>query len=301
MRQECISLEPKLFLASNFAFGWRISLWALLLACAVRLVCSHIAVGELAGIVLLGLAFAHGVELQHQALHHSGFKWRPANDIIGTILGLPMLVSYSEYRITHLWHHRKLGTTEDREFFDYRKKRKGINEMLNRIFLIPHFRGVIKNGLCALTGRRFSGFDDKEQHGLRISNILCLGTIILLMLASILFHSYKPILCWLVALIFVASPLHFLIEHPEHFNCKSDSMVPYENTRTIRSNRFLTWFTNGNNFHVEHHCFPSIPMHRVEIVHQVVRPYLKNYNTGYLKYFQYVLGATRKSSGRRKN
>ena len=60
------------------------------------------------GIVLLGLMYAHMIELQHQCLHDTAFRrgsgW---NRAIGVLLGLPMLVSYSHYRAVHLHHHRR--------------------------------------------------------------------------------------------------------------------------------------------------------------------------------------------------
>ena len=58
------------------------------------------------GVVILGLGIAHGVELCHQALHNTGFTNSSLNEIIGVALGLPLLVSFYEYRISHLAHHK---------------------------------------------------------------------------------------------------------------------------------------------------------------------------------------------------
>lgn len=70
------------------------------------------------GIVLLGVMYAHGVELQHQVLHGDGTGNRAIDRVAGIVLGAPMLVSYTHYQYTHLRHHRDLGTDRDKEFFN---------------------------------------------------------------------------------------------------------------------------------------------------------------------------------------
>src|SRR5689334_17031955 len=72
--------------------------------------------------MLLGLAYAHGLELTHEALHHNMFERNTYNRILGFITGAPMLVSYSHYRFQHLHHHRFVGTERDKELFDYDAK-----------------------------------------------------------------------------------------------------------------------------------------------------------------------------------
>ena len=68
---------------------------------------------------LLGLVYAHGLELTHEALHHNMFERNRYNRILGFMTGAPMLVSYSHYRFQHLHHHRFVGTAQDKELFDY--------------------------------------------------------------------------------------------------------------------------------------------------------------------------------------
>jgi fatty acid desaturase len=68
--------------------------------------------------ILLGLAIAHGIELQHQAIHYTGFRNRILNIISGNLLGLPTLNSFTHYQTLHNWHHQKIGTKDDIEFFN---------------------------------------------------------------------------------------------------------------------------------------------------------------------------------------
>ena len=67
----------------------------------------------------LGLVFAHGLELQHECLHHAMFRSPKLCRAVGFLFGLPMIVAYTHYRTMHYHHHKYLGTPQDAELFDY--------------------------------------------------------------------------------------------------------------------------------------------------------------------------------------
>jgi fatty acid desaturase len=90
---------------------------------------------------------------------------------------------------------------------------------------------------------------------------------------------------WAVSLLLVGSPIHALIEMPEHFGCNALSTSAFENTRTIRSNAFMRWFTNSNNFHVEHHLWPGVPLQRVHELHARCQPWSLHFNKGYRQFY----------------
>src|SRR4051812_29691611 len=60
-------------------FLLRLVIGALLAAGAVALIVATRGLAAVAGMVVLGLLFAHAVELQHQTLHHTAFPSRPWN------------------------------------------------------------------------------------------------------------------------------------------------------------------------------------------------------------------------------
>jgi hypothetical protein len=74
---------------------------------------------QLKGQFMLAVMFAHAVELQYQMLHGTGIRAPRWARRVGTVLGAPLLVSYTPYRVLHLRHHRFLGTDQDTEFFRY--------------------------------------------------------------------------------------------------------------------------------------------------------------------------------------
>src|ERR1044072_5259704 len=93
--------------------------------------------------LLLGLAYAHAVELQHQCLHNTAYRSRFWGRVLGVLLGLPSLVSFSDYQNSHLKHHRLLGTPEDKEFFNYAyKKLNSLPALINHLWMLRHYRDV---------------------------------------------------------------------------------------------------------------------------------------------------------------
>jgi fatty acid desaturase len=109
-------------------------------------------------------------------------------------------------------------------------------------------------------------------------------------------HSVAPLLMWLVPLLFVAAPVHAIIEMPEHYHCDTGSTEVFANTRTIRSNDFLTWFTNGNNFHVEHHLLPAVGVERLRELHERIAPRIDHLYPSYVAFFCETFAALRRGT-----
>ncbi|WP_177243309.1 fatty acid desaturase [Bradyrhizobium sp. Gha] len=216
------------------------------------------------GILLLGLWQAHAVELQHQVLHGLGYRNARLNHMVGVVLGLPMLVSYSGYRASHLRHHRLLGTPENKEFFDYGDQYGGkpltIYQVALRLLMLQHYVNFASSLLTALRNKPFEGESRTTSDRMRNEYLLMLAAICALILVGVFLHEWRPFLIWAASFVLVATPVHALIEMPEHYLCDMTTTDVFANTRSIKSNLFLTWFTNGNNYHVEHHLAPGLPM-----------------------------------------
>ncbi|NIC37837.1 fatty acid desaturase [Halomonas desiderata] len=257
-------------------FCMKIAIWASLLLIGGTLALSDSLMVTALGVLLLGAMFAHGVEIQHQVLHGQGLKNKVAHEAIGVLLGVPMLVSYASYQASHLKHHRYLGTPNNTEFFDYGDQYGGsfsasAGVWLNRLLMPAHYAEFAKGVL-----RSFFGKDDGINTPRTNKRIRRDYRIIFVMLAgsvgtSIFMNSAAILWLWIIPLFLVAAPIHALVELPEHYKCNTDSTDVFENTRTISASPLLIWFTNGNNFHTEHHMLPSIPIDRLEEVHYEIR------------------------------
>lgn len=218
--------------------------------------------------VALGLLYAHAVELQHQALHNTAFPSKLWNRVTGFFLGLPMLVSFSDYQYSHLRHHRLLGSSDDREFFNYGYERlTSLKPLLMHLLMVRHYRDVTGFILGSVIGRTKP--DIKRENALKIrAEYRWMAFFIALAVAvSIVFETTLLLKLWFIPLFF-AIPTHALIELPEHWGRDHDTLDVRENTRTIRTGWFGTWFTNGNNFHIEHHWLPAVPNDRFPQIHR---------------------------------
>lgn len=236
---------------------------------------------------LLGVLFAHAVELQHQCLHHTAFRDPRLNHLVGFLLGIPMLVSYSHYRARHLHHHKWLGTSRDAEFFDYRRDAPhSWWALLSQAYSMRRYRKIMQAMLLSLQGYGHSDARSlPEEWAIRIEYCLLAGFIFAGSLLSFLCHSLFLVQVWLVPLLLSAEATHYLIELPEHFRCDTTSRRVWRSTRTILGSRFSFWLTNGNNFHVEHHLYPRAPIERLPEIHQRVAPALEVQDVSYWAFF----------------
>jgi fatty acid desaturase len=250
------------------------------------------------GVTLTGLMFAHAAELQHETLHNLGFRSRTANTVAGIVLGVPMLVSFTDYRVAHLRHHRYLGDPANREFFDYgdqygaEGERNRLRTAFNwfvRFSMLHHYALFLRNLFHSLRGRDFEGETATTSRRIRRDHLVVLAALVAV--ASLSFALGRPVvvLVWILPLVLVAGPVHAAIELPEHYGCETLDEDAFANTRTIRSNRFMYWFTNGNNFHVEHHLLPNLPIERLPEAHVLVRDRLRYFHSGYGHFFYRLL------------
>lgn len=252
--------------------------WGFILAAGIM--------GKVFGTCLVGIMFAHAVELQHESIHGAGFQFKGINRTLGFILGIPMFVSFSHYKLEHLKHHKLLGTNDNKEFFDYGDAREisFLKKFVHSVTL-HRYQNVISNMRKALLGQDFAENKKKSEH-IRKEYIFILIILLASVGFSLMFKSYLLLQLWLMPSLLVAELVHFMIELPEHFNCETNSTYVPDNTRTIRGSNFSFWLTNGNNFHVEHHLFPQVPISKLPKIHRQLLPHLTNYNSSYFDFFK---------------
>jgi fatty acid desaturase len=261
---------------------------ALLIPAALLALASHPALA-LTGIVLVGLIYAHGVELQHQALHNSAFPSKSWNRFVGFLLGLPMLVSFSDYQYSHLRHHRLLGTNDDREFFNYGYDRlTSLKPLLRHLFMVRHYRDVARFIAKAAMGKTKPDLKPDTAGRIRTEYQIMAVCIVIAAGLSVALHSTAALKLWLAPLL-IAIPAHALIELPEHWGEDHDTLDVTHNTRTIAAGRFACWYTNGNNFHIEHHWLPSVPNHRFRELHARIRTEITP-DANYWSFYKQFLG-----------
>lgn len=275
--------------SSDVTFALKFAIYTVLIVMGGYLALSEHTWEVVTGIVLMGAMYAHGVELQHQVLHAQGLRNKKLNEFFGVLLGLPMLVSYADYKASHMHHHRYLGTPENREFFDYGDQYgalslRSVSALLTRLLMIAHYPRFFKNVVIAL-GSHYENVNISVSRRIKRDHIVMVLMITLLSAISVKFGIEIILYLWILPLMLVAAPVHALIEMPEHFRCATDSTDPFENTRTIKSNAFMNWFTNGNNYHVEHHLMPGLPIDRLHDLHEKIHEKCKYLEVSYKAFY----------------
>lgn len=243
------------------------------------------------GMLLLAAAYTHAVELQHQCLHHSAFRNPRLHRMVGVPLGTPMLVSYSHYRVRHLQHHRYLGTPQDTEFFGFdTRKPLTFGALARGLFDVRRITQVARDVADCATGRwqyDMGQIAPKARRAI-VSEYRWFGVFIVLIAAACGVGGAPLVLrLWLIPFA-LSMPMHFLVELPEHILCDSTSVDVLRNTRTITGSRLTTWFTNGNNLHIEHHAAMNVPLNRLRDRHNDAREFGVNVQRSYAEFFTIV-------------
>jgi fatty acid desaturase len=236
-----IAVPAHLYRKRTGLFIARIALALLIVACASMCMLSGSPALMSAGLVVQGAMYVHLVELQHSVLHRQVFENEKTNRLIGFLLGLPMLISYSDFQHNHLKHHRHLGTKNNTETFNYR------HENLNSV--TGFARAVFDySRLPELVRKMISRQSNIEYRLFAIA------------LAALAFICPTAIVLWLAPLL-AAEPIHFLLELPEHFGLPAHTNESvFENTRLWGGSWFARWYTHYTNFHTAHHFAQSMPM-----------------------------------------
>jgi fatty acid desaturase len=248
--------------------------------------------------LLLGLAYAHAVELQHQCLHNTAYSSKFWNRLVGVILGLPSFVSFSDYQNSHLKHHRLLGTPEDKEFFNYSyQKLTTLWSLIPHLWMVRHYRDVVGYIAMSASGRLVRKKEATPKAAKRIRFEYQLMAVFLLAMAviTVVFQTTLFLKLWLLPFM-IAVPVHALIELPEHIGCNTKVPNVLQNTRTIKANKIAVWFVHGNNYHVEHHWLPGVPNNRFRDLHKFVEPQIQYIDQSYWSFYRQFIHNLRKKN-----
>lgn len=240
--------------------------------------------------ILLGLMFAHSVELQHELGHRVIFSSERLNRWVGVVVGLPMLVSFSRYKALHGFHHRALGTPEDKESFNYSyESLTSLPGFFLHLSMLGHYSSSLNLMRASVIGEIRENVPSSISQRIRNEFRLMAALLLIMLVLSISLRTSIFLNIWLIPLLLSAGPAHALIELPEHLGCDNKTTNPFQNTRTIRASKLMTWYVNGNNFHVEHHINPSWPIDRLSELHSQFASKSEHLEPSYWAFYRKLL------------
>ncbi len=284
--KDLVANKPMVFLA-------KCAVWAGMIGAGVALAQTQFWWAKAFGVLLVAMAFAHGIELEHQALHSTGTGSRALDRALGFTLGVPLLISFHHYQDRHLHHHQHVGTDDDSEFFQFSKED---NErpwrLAANLLMLPHWVRVAQLVWAAWTGGSIGRVYNKNNERRIRRDYAAFGVIVLAAVA--LFAVFRPFDAVLLLAFPMAACMHTLLELPEHWGCARSPSV-LENTRTVRAGFLATWFTNGNNFHVEHHLAPALRPEAFRAFHERIAPRIVFQNSSYFDLIQDIYNSRKAS------
>jgi fatty acid desaturase len=205
---------------------------------------------------LLGILLNFLYAAQHELSHSTVFSTRKVNEIFGRVIGFLMIFPRDYDQVMHFAHHTHTQNWEKdgelvREPYTLRSYllwMSGITYWRNRFFgVIRRARGIIIEPYIRVEE------EAKVVQESRIHLILY----VIIALGSIVTQSWAVLSFWILPMI-ATKPIHQLQNTIEHLGLSHNDDI-LENTRSTKTNAFMSWLCWQMPYHTAHHVFPSVP------------------------------------------
>ena len=243
---------------------------------------------RLPGYVIIGCAIHGMAVLTHEASHYSMFRSRFLDRWVGFLMGAPVFVSHTAYRVLHQDHHKHTREDHDPDEFN--------NVTKNRFLLSVFFYSWLVIGTpvylihVTLTGLIRGSWRDRFD-------ILFEYLLLFVLFGSayalashfgrtdIVWH------CWALPMV-IAMVFGNVRSWAEHtMTIPGD---PLTRTRTVRSNKLVSFLMCNLNYHLEHHLCPGIPWYNLPKMHALMLDdYRKANSFVYNSYIHFLYDAFR--------
>ena len=219
--------------------------------------------------------------IQHDCGHHSYFRSRRANDLVGGILGLFTLTPYYLWRRSHSRHHASSGDLSHRGHgdvwtltVDEYVRLTYFGRLRYRLYRNAVFMFVLGPSLLFILRQRFTfGIprtwrrERKSVHMTNLGLLLVFGVAWCTIGIPAFLMVHLPVVMLGAA---IGSWLFFVQHQYEHaywqphdnwdFNCSA-----FEGSSYYRLPRVLQWFTGNIGFHHIHHLESRIPNYNLPV------------------------------------
>jgi len=211
-------------------------------------------------VVLQGYLLAFLFNAEHETAHHTAFRSRPLNYLVGHLSGLVILLPYEYYRAFHWDHHRY---TQDKE----RDPELQLAVPSGRVSVILFWSGLpiwinrvkllLRHGLLGDVTAPWVP-EDKKPLIVREARLYLLAYAALIA-ASVAAASTLLLWLWVLPVI-IGQWFLRPYQLAEHTGCDNTSNMLH-NTRTTFTNTFVHFFAWNMPYHAEHHANPAVPFH----------------------------------------
>ncbi|MDH3443984.1 MAG: fatty acid desaturase [Deltaproteobacteria bacterium] len=216
---------------------------------------------QIAGSASIVSAMVGLTVMVHEASHKPLFKSTALNNFVVMLCGLPILLPVSAFRTNHKGHHARRSSKVDPDEVAFPR----LERLRSRSAYFVAFLAKASAFITVLPVSSVIRSDGRTR-----VQTMAEYTSLAAFLASLFW--LVPLAAmwklWLLPLLITAifTQLRAIAEHGA--TTRGDVFTA---TRTIVSNRFLSFMMCNINYHLEHHLFPAVPWYNLPRIHQLLK------------------------------
>jgi len=223
-----------------------------------------------------GILISFLFTLQHECTHNTPFKTLWLNSIIGHLIAFLLFQPFLWFRYFHLAHHKYTNIPGKDPELDGHEKPSSWGAFVRHLSTVDYWWAkvttLIGNSVGPLTA---SYIPPRKRRALRAEAVL------LIVAYGVVFAMAPTALLWLwIVPLILGFPVLRLYLLAEHGRCPEveDMFLNTRTTLTTRVVRFLAW---NMPYHAEHHAMPSVPFHKLPVLHDMTAAHLGQVSDGY--------------------
>lgn len=236
------------------------------------------------GIACSAIAINAFVLLLHEGMHGVLFRGPFWNRWVSVLLGAPVLMSFSAYRVMHLRHHTYLGDPRDPD--DYRNHTRSRFVLWSMHYLRLALGAFLYLLLIPRLAWRHGSGKDRRQV---LEEYLFLGALCAVVALTV--PGWAILHGWFVPAVLVGYMINVrgFTQHGI-----TDAEDPFLASRSIQAHPVVAFCLLYENYHLEHHFYPEVPSYHLPELHRLLWPRLPRAVTGksYLAFVVRFLRAT---------
>jgi fatty acid desaturase len=219
--------------------------------------------------VMQGLFIVTLFAALHESVHYTAFRSRKLNELIGWLVGLPILFNSTFYRQFHYAHHRFTQIPgRDPELFV--RPPDSLWRYIERIVALQYWGArIAQTYAAAMNDYSAMPFIPKgKRKAIQRSVWLMILVYGVLLIGSLAAGSASLVWYWLLPVLMAQPILRFWLV-AEHTGC-TENDDPLTNTRTTRTNALVRYLMWNMPFHAEHHLYPQVPFHALPRLNSLI-------------------------------
>ena len=223
-----------------------------------------------------GILIAFLFTMQHECTHNTPFRSLWLNSAIGHLIAFLLFQPFPWFRFFHLAHHKYTNIAGKDPELDGHEKPDTWGAFLRHLSTVDYWWAkvttLIGNSLGPLSA---SYIPPRKRWALRAEAML------LIVAYAVVFAIAPTALLWLwIVPLILGFPVLRLYLLAEHGRCPEveDMFLNTRTTLTRRIVRFVAW---NMPYHAEHHAMPSVPFHKLPILHDMTATHLGQVSDGY--------------------